>query len=398
MYLFNQLLLSSLYLPQFELANLVKLVDVLALCTLFLWLNHFFIFKVDGLLFKRAFQVYGGLLLCLILTLPFNFSNILILARWTCLLVIPYTLVFLNPVRYQRFINFLCSALPIYFVIAMIIAFLQRYWGFFHFTDGVFDIGQLNRSSALMGNSAQFGVSTLMLFIVFRFIAERRSKLVTLSAFSVFACLILSGTRTAIGFFLIYFFLQKIKISVRSVSILFFILLLTILIPEVSSSIFSSAFTQLKTFLLSKYNGVEIFSFEQGGYCFDIDGNPYFDKSLGLRLEKALFVLKNTFQGWHFFGIGFGACIGNSADSLFFRLLNDGGLVLVLGFCFLLASMLKYTAIQGFRESFIIFLGCSLFFDTLYFQSMCLCWGLLISSAEFKILKQNLDKEKCSKD
>ena len=385
MYFYLTLILFSLYIPQLNLMSSIKIVDLIAITMCILWVSHIILFNLKINSITLVNKIYGTLILGILSTIIFHIENMLILMRWVCLLIIPLVYLVHKPNNFLQMRESLQKIILSYLIIALAVSVTQKYLGFFYFRDGSIDWGQLNRSTGFMGNSAQFGMSSFLLYVLYVFTYRPKSNLQLICFFAALGCVLVSGTRTALGFLLVY---QSVLIfGLRSLIVLLItpVALYMITKFELAKDFVVTNITILTYFIELRFSNIEIWSEAQEGYCFAIDGNPYLDKSLGLRIEKALFVIKNTFIGQNYFGIGFGNCIGNSSDSLYFRLLNDGGLPLFLGFLYLIINMRRYSPIQNWSLSLSMFLLSSLFFDTLYFQIMCLCWGLLIAMAEMQL-------------
>ena len=381
MYLYKPFIFLSFLLPQVELPMLsVKIVDVVLFFSIILFMIHIIRFEK---IYYNFEPVYLSLMIAIITLFTISIvhlSMMKLFVRFFGIIIIPCYLAYYGNIIFERYKTTFIRAFEFSLPVILILSILQTQIRFWYFNGSNLEFGLQNRAHGTFGNSAQMGTTLSMGFLVY-YILQHETK----RSFFFFAIMLsavfLSGTRTAIICVMIALLLLLSRNRIGRNTLLLVIGILgavSLYFADRITTIFSVLSSSFE-FLSLFYWNLAIISVDVNGYCFPISGNDFFDKSVGLRIEKAIFALKNTFENQNYFGIGFGNCIGNSSDSLFFRLLNDGGVPL---FCVITAMMVTifYAAkTQPLRLILFDFIAVSLFFDTMYFQGMTILWGLIIA-------------------
>jgi hypothetical protein len=134
--------------------------------------------------------------------------------------------------------------------------------------------------------------------------------------------------------------------------------------------------------LVSNISGKELAEANVGDYCFSFDDGLSDDQSFAMRLAKAKFVLEYVVLGAHPFGFGLGNCIGDAGDNLYVRVLSDGGYPYFFLLCAFFISLLTTKRFERssleWKYFIFLFLGISLFYDTLYLSRVAPLFFLIL--------------------
>lgn len=382
MYLYGPFLYLSFLLPQVQIPLLnVKIVDVILFLSIILFIAHLITTKK---IFYNFEPVYVALLTVMVTSLMISvihLSMIKLFVRFFGIVIIPCYFAYHGSMIFEKYKITFIKAYEFSLPVVLCLSILQTQTGFWYFNGSDLVFGLQNRAHGTFGNSAQMGATVSMGFLIY-IILQSKMKRTVLFLIIMLCAVFLSGTRSAVICVLIASLLLLSRSRTGKSALLLLLcslITITFYFFDRINALFLLLGDELDV-LMAFYFNLEISSLNAAEYCFPISGNDFVDKSLGLRIEKAIFALKNTFEHQNYFGIGFGNCIGNSSDSLFFRLLNDGGIPLVSVMIVMIMILFFTTKILSLKIILLGFLGMSLFFDTLYFQGMTITWGLLIAS------------------
>lgn len=265
-----------------------------------------------------------------------------------------------------------------------LVAILQVTTPFIFFHTGELYIGVSERAPGIFGNGVEFALIAFMALWVLRFL----NHLTFFDYCLLFVIGFCSGSRVAMAGIII----SGLIIFGRQYSLRFLFAAPLILLAAgpFIYLIEGSRFMELNFFnlissvqsLVGSISSKELLDTDIGNYCFSFNDDLSDDQSFAMRLAKAKFVLEYVVIGAHPLGFGLGNCIGDAGDNLFVRVLSDGGypyFLLLILFFFTLFITKKFHQISPEWKYFIIlFIGLSLFYDTLYFSRVAPLFFLII--------------------
>lgn len=347
------------------------------------WLIYFYrAFSLSGTI-RKSFATIISFIFISLVWLPSNIFLALRFSFYSFPLFFNFTL---SPrCRYRLF-----TLLRLFLVVGLGLSLFQKFTTFPGIHTGEIVMGPMSRPSLIYGNAVEY---SLVAFFVWQIINLIRPGIMY-PCFIVIAICFLNETRLVFFIALLYpiiFYIKNLfkrlkdkKIGlllaiISSICIFLFLLPLIHAIfanfRQVASTNSPNVFILLSNSLSSFLESASSISYNINdyGYCFRFDSTISFDQSFSMRLSKAAFVIKSVLLDGRFFGNGLGACIGDSADSLFVRLLNDGGIILAL-LTFIFFINLFRQRLHGDLLSWnwlyfcISFSLLALFYDVIYFS------------------------------
>lgn len=333
---------------------------------------------------QPASFIFFMVLLYILITVSFAPTNLLLFGR-----LLFYGLPILILLRQsERDIKYLVNLTKGYAYIFSIVSVLQISIPFIYFHSGEMYFGASDRASGIFGNAVEFALVSFMLLWVLRFVG--RLSPIDYACFAIigyttgsrlaFVAIILSGL---IIFFRQYFIRSSIIISGLCVALIMFGSLGSATKQDSRfADIDLNELTYAASLVVNQISGKELPKNRIGHYCFAFDDNLSEDQSFAMRLSKLKFVLEYVVLGSHPFGFGMGNCIGDAGDNLFVRILSDGGYpyFILISIFFIVMFFYRTKNINSFewRSFILIFLGTSLFYDTLYFSRVAPFFFIII--------------------
>ncbi|MDC3348858.1 hypothetical protein OAV51_01945, partial [Flavobacteriaceae bacterium] len=265
---------------------------------------------------------------------------------------------------------------------------------FFH--TGELGFGPVDRFTANFGN----GVEAAAAILLIAFILYVKNKLNLLIYLMVLVIISLTQARLVLviyilfGLFLLFKKQNKFKLIFSGCLLL---LIYTSTKPYIVKNSEESRFSTINITLLTEVtsllkNNIKKIDYDiinRDGYCFEFNDDFSIDQSFAMRLSKANFVISSVVLGNYPLGHGFGNCIGDAGDNLYIRILNDGGIPLLIAL--LLFLCVVTLAFKKYRLLFVFFIIISLFYDTFYFSRVAPFFFLLIyfcyHQSNFKLTK-----------
>lgn len=319
-------------------------------------------------------------MLMVFLSCIIHFSNLLIFIR-LLFYSVPVLLMHnkLGYVREERLINLFVVFIYFSFFYSLLLQFFPL--PFFH--TGVLGFGPVDRFTANYGN----GVEAAAAILLIAFILYVKNKLSLHIYLMVLVIILLTQARLVLVIYILFglslLFKQQNKVKLIFSGCLL-LLIFTFISPYVVKNSEESRFSTINITLLDevislgknniKRTDAEVINLD--GYCFKFNDDLSLDQSFAMRLSKASFVISTVVLGNYPLGHGFGNCIGDAGDNLYIRMLNDGGIPLLIALLLFLGVVT--IAFEKYRLLFVFFSIVSLFYDTLYFSRVAPFFFLLI--------------------
>lgn len=315
----------------------------------------------------------------------FFFSNIFVMLRFI-FYSFPIFYNFSISINQRRFIYQLTRS---FLITSFFVALGQKFFTLPGVHTGEIVFGPMSRPSFIFGNSVEFSLVVVFAWQIFNIIKSGSYVFYILSLATVF----LTETRLVFFVLLLYpvfllirilrkYFLQKRFALILGLfaSIFFALLILPNIYGVFSTLRDSSIDDQINFFELMSnsiaafitHSNTGLYSLGNYSYCFDFDNTLSIDQSFAMRLSKAAFVVNSVLIDGQLLGHGAGRCIGDSADLLYIRLLNDGGIPLLLLFALFIYNLFQFKIEPHLYMKFLFFvfslLSLAFFYDVIYFS------------------------------